>query len=101
MINKHPRKSRSPENSFDPRAPNVRRVAAALSNAELNGATHAALLVTPDPAVLKRLPFGDTLAARMRRVDYKLADAKTFVTDLPNPRGTRLALAPLAPDTTA
>jgi len=51
------------------------------------------ILLLPEGAAITSLPFGAELRKRMERAEYKLGDAKPFVTDLPNEAGTRLALA--------
>lgn len=59
--------------------------------------THAAvaLLLAPDRAAVRALPYGDVIDERMQRSGFKLTDGAPFVTDLPNRRGTRIALAAL------
>jgi leucyl aminopeptidase len=82
-------------------APKIRRTANALGPKDLNTSSNAVLLVPADGKTRREFPFADVLAARMERAGYKLGDAKPFVTDLPNPRGTRLALAGLKADASA
>jgi leucyl aminopeptidase len=73
--------------------PKIRILPSPLSAKDLSTATHVAVLIAADRPPLKSLPFGDTLETRMSRANYKLGASQTFVTDLPNPRGTRLAIA--------
>jgi leucyl aminopeptidase len=59
------------------------------------------MLVAADASSRRDLPFADVIETRMKRAGYKLGDAKPFVTDLPNRRGTRLTLAGLKPEANA
>ena len=53
------------------------------------------MLIATDRSRLRSLPYGREIAERMRRANYKLDSGVPFVTDLPNARGTRMALAAL------
>ncbi|MBI3897728.1 MAG: leucyl aminopeptidase family protein [Gammaproteobacteria bacterium] len=83
------------------RVPKIRPAAGAIRVDDYESCTHLALLVAADGANLRTLPWGDLIAERMRRAGHKLGDAKPFLIDLPNPAGTRLAIAGLPADTNA
>jgi leucyl aminopeptidase len=79
------------------RTPKIRRYAGSPSAKDYEGYGHIALLVPATGTNTKALPLGEALADRMKRAGYKLGDAKPFVTDLPNRRGTHLSIAGIKP----
>lgn len=83
------------------RTPKIRILSGPLSSKDLNTTTHVAMLVAADRPSFKALPFGDTLETRMNRAGYKPGEGKAFLTDLPNPRGTRLVIAGVKSNTAA
>ncbi len=82
------------------RLPKIRTLAGPIAAKDLDAATHAALIAAAG-SPLKALPYGEAVEARMHRAGYKLGESKPFITDLPNPRGTRLAIAGLKSGTNA
>ncbi len=80
------------------KTPRIRQVAGGLSAKTLEMHAHAILLVPSRGADLSRLPHGTVLHERLTRAGHKLDGPKPFVTDLPNPAGTRLALAGIKPE---
>lgn len=81
------------------RSPRIRNLPASRAAKDIHTFSHVTILVGTTAA--SSFPFSDAVEIRMRRAGYQLGNAQPFVTDLPNPRGTRLALAALKPDTTA
>ncbi len=51
------------------------------------------MLLPAAGADLKTLPHGNEIALRLKRAGHKLDGGKPFVTDLPNPNSTRVAIA--------
>jgi len=90
------------DDSFPPlRTPRVRHTAHPIGERELETHTAVALALPADACALAGVPHGRVIAARIRRAGYTLGDAKPFVLDLPNERGTRLAIAGLRETTSA
>ncbi len=75
------------------KTPNIRQYRQSLTAKKLD--IHSSVvLVLPDGFTgFASLPYGPILKERMRQAGYRLGDAKPFVTELPNRRGTRVALA--------
>ncbi|MFL6621688.1 MAG: hypothetical protein ACJ8NR_03605 [Sulfurifustis sp.] len=88
----------APPNLLPRRTPKIRRVAADTTPKDLNAFTHVAMILAAERSMPNTLAFADTIMTRMSRSGYKLGNAKPFVTDLPNPTGTRLAAAGMNPD---
>jgi leucyl aminopeptidase len=72
-----------------------------LTRKDVDMHTAVALLLAPDRAAVRALPYGDVIEERMRRSGFKLTNGAPFVTDLPNRRGTRIALGALKEGTNA
>ena len=77
--------------------PNVTYRPPALSKKTLDSLDHLILLTAPDLDAVRGFAYGETIVARLRRASRK-PDAEPFVTDLPNARATRVALAGVKPD---
>lgn len=63
--------------------------------------TNLILLVPPDFKRWPALPHGEALQRRLKAQDERLSETEPLVTDLPNHRGTRVALAAVAPTSDA
>ena len=83
------------------RTPKIESRRSELSQKELDAHTAVTLVLAPDRARLRALPYGRIIEERMQRADYKLDSGAPFITDLPNRRGTRIVLAALKPGTSA
>ncbi|HSD96203.1 MAG TPA: leucyl aminopeptidase family protein [Sulfuricaulis sp.] len=77
--------------------PKIKQESRGLSADALDIHSNAIILLPRQSSALKTLPYGDEMAQRLKRADYKLDAAKPFVTDLPNRAGTRIALAGIDP----
>ncbi|MBI5783633.1 MAG: leucyl aminopeptidase family protein [Gammaproteobacteria bacterium] len=62
---------------------------------------NAIFLVPAKDADLNSLPYGKEIAQRLKRAGHKLDSDKPFVTDLPNPNATRVAIAGIDPASSA
>jgi leucyl aminopeptidase len=77
------------------RTPKIESRRGDLSLRELDGYSAVAVLLAPERVRLRGLPYGREIEERMQRANYKLDGGSPFITDLPNRRGTRIALAAL------
>jgi leucyl aminopeptidase len=89
------------DNSKQLRAPRIETRRGELTQKEMDAHTAVALLLAPDRAAVRTLPYGGVIEERMRQSGFKLTDGTSFVTDLPNRRGTRITAAALKTGTGA
>jgi len=73
--------------------PKIKQEANRLSTKALDGHDHVIYLIPADEAEWDSLPYGKELEQRFKRAGHKLTSPKPFITDLPNSRATRLAIA--------
>lgn len=73
--------------------PKIRQDRHSLTAKKLDIQSTAIFVLPDDFTDFASLPYGPILKERMRQASYRLADAKPFVTELPNRLGTRVALA--------
>src|ERR1043165_6895727 len=59
----------------------------------LDSEEHLIILTGCENKALDGFPYGETILERVHRASRNLKDADPFVFDLPNARGTRVALA--------
>jgi leucyl aminopeptidase len=71
----------------------IKQDRAQLSQKSLEMYSDAILLLPEGFARIRELPFGEVLAARLKRASHELGPANPFTTELPNAAGTRLTLA--------
>jgi leucyl aminopeptidase len=72
----------------------------AVAEKPLDSVDHVILIGTRDKEAWRGFPYGETLMTRLRRASRK-PNSEPFVTDLPNARGTRVALGGIDADTSA
>ncbi len=73
--------------------PKIRQEANRLATKKLDIHANAIFLVPAKDTELNTLPYGKEIAQRLKRAGHKLDSDKPFVTDLPNPNATRVAIA--------
>lgn len=73
--------------------PKIKWDAARLTEKTLDSEQHLIVLTSRDNDSLDEFPYGETLRERFHRASRNLKDIDSFVTDLPNKRGTRITLA--------
>jgi leucyl aminopeptidase len=83
------------------RTPKIETRRGELTHSDVDGHDTVALLLSAERASLRALPYGSVIEERMKRSGFKPSDSASFVTDLPNRRGTRIVLAALKPGTNA
>ncbi|MCR4348130.1 MAG: leucyl aminopeptidase family protein [Sulfuricaulis sp.] len=81
--------------------PKIRQEANRLAAKTLDIHANAIFLVPAKNADLNALPYGKEIAQRLKRAGHKLDSSKPFVTDLPNPNATRVAIAGIDPASSA
>src|SRR3989344_5545942 len=73
--------------------PKIKQEANRLATKALDIHANVIFLVPAKDAELNALPYGKEIAQRLKRAGHKLDSDKPFVTDLPNPNATRVAIA--------
>jgi leucyl aminopeptidase len=81
--------------------PKIKQEANRLPEKALDIQANAIFLVPAKDAELITLPYGKEITQRLKRAGHKLDSSKPFVTDLPNPNATRVALAGIDPISSA
>ena len=81
--------------------PKIKQEANRLAAKTLDIHANAIFLVPAKDAELNALPYGKEIAQRLKRAGHKFDSGKPFVTDLPNPNATRVAIAGIDPSSSA
>ena len=81
--------------------PKIKQEANRLPEKALDIHANAIFLVPAKDFGLDALPYGKEIAQRLKRAGHKLDGDKPFVTDLPNPNATRVAIAGIDPAASA
>jgi leucyl aminopeptidase len=81
-----------------PKSPKIAQDRGTLTAERLDSLESVVLLLPCDADVSRIIPYGTVIAQRMRRVRHRLDARSPLVVELPNERGTRVALAGIDPE---